>query len=412
MTPVEEIIVRRLDQGAASISLAELGGEAAVLAQASDLVYSPLFAEVTRALVASHAVAETPHAIEALLLDGLRRLDDEIAFRGTVKAVIAEADIVGRIQTELSDVLIDRAKDRTTPADIRVEATEAAFRVAVPLADPPFDLLGLFERLRPGEDPRVLRRVPALIGLAFDHWRDDRLIGFLKNLTTDAQCAAEAYYELGMARLGHALAETEIAATIDGVRTAQEDFAAAAASYGDAVEAVAYDAALSLLLAFVDEMPATDLRDHFARLKDAVLTKEVWLHGTRPRPWLWRRLDVQLQWVMLGQSLIEAAEQLDQPSWWHIVDTLHGIFAVYVASRSYDLGGGPGLDGLLQPRIEAAFMRQAGLLKHLDDYLAKAEDDVLWRDTGTDLRRQIEMIARAGGTPPPGKPPGAAHHPA
>lgn len=394
------------------MSLAELGGEAAVLAQASDLICSPLFAEVARALVAAHAEAETPQVIEALLLDGVRHLDDEIAFRGTVNAVITAADIVGRLKTELSDALIDRAKARKTPPDIRIEATEAAFRIAVPLTDPPFDLLGLFERLRPGEDPRVLRRAPALIGLAFDHWRHERLIGFLENLTTDPQCAAEAHYELGMARLSRALAETEIAAAIFGVRTAQADFAAAAASSSDAIEAVAYDAALSLLLDFVDVKPATDLRDHFARLEDAVLTKEVWLHGTRPRRWLRRRQDVQLQWVMLGQSLIEAAEQLDQPSWWHIIDTLHGIFTVYIASRSYDLGGGPGLDGLLQPRIEAAFLRQAGLLKHLDDYLAEAEDDVFWRDTGTDLRRQIALIARTGGAPPPGKPPGAAHHPA
>jgi hypothetical protein len=128
----------------------------------------------------------------------------------------------------------------------------------------------------------------------------------------------------------------------------------------------------------------------------------------QPR-WLEARGHTEAAWATLVATLTTAAAHLYQPSWYDASTVLTGVLEVYRASRAVythpaDEGG---LEQLVSPSVEAAFIHELGLLHHLSQALdvdpaLAAHPDARRLAAAIDVRR----TALDAGAPaePPGKP--------
>lgn len=404
MTPLETTIARCRAEGR-PITLTALGGEPTVLAAAPAAARSVFFADIVGALVADWSVLSDRVRAQDLIMDGLRTADHPIAYAAAVDRLLAGDAADALDANALADALLARARDAQANAYVRSRAVEGLFRLALLERVAPYDLLSLFDRLRADDDPEFLYHMPRLVGAAVDQWRDYRLAAVLDRLAAAPGCEVEATVERGMLRLARALAADNADDVIAGLRLAREYFADAFARDGERLDARAFAAVSALLVAFAEREPAEAVADHVAALEEAIAIRRLWRMNTAPRPWLQPRYDAELAWLALGNALKEGAARLNEPSWRDAVPTMRLTLDLYTASRTYALNAGGGLERMLQPRIEAAFLRREGLRNHLEQFLEEVGDTGPWHDVAQRLRQRLDAARR-------GDPPGKSQEPA
>lgn len=168
-------IEARLASGNA-FTIAQLGGAAAIAAEADALVKAP-YLDVLVSL-ASSADTKDESVLDALVLRGFRESCNALPFRDAANAVVDSDALRMRISKELQPVLAQRVNERQGVADglVAAYALEAMFRLALSGAISKYQTLGLMTELGPEKSGLFAEHAAKLTGAAFHIWGEQDLL--------------------------------------------------------------------------------------------------------------------------------------------------------------------------------------------------------------------------------------------
>lgn len=223
----------------------------------------------------------------------------------------------------------------------------------------------------------LLERLPKLIGLALDRWNESGLSDKLQLLLEHEMTRADASYELALLSLRTALEASNIEAVLAGLTCARDQFTTVENMDEARDDATIYRCALDVTVAFVAGgagAAANDtLIESVGSLTDAVARRAAWTSRSDLGGWAAPRRQAEVEWLALARTLRLAIDPLAEPSWQRPGETLVRVLAAYRASRSVTVMTGGGLRVVLEPTVEASFLRREGLLNHLRG-LVEAEE--------------------------------------
>lgn len=360
-------IEARLGSGGA-VTVAHLGGAAAIAAQADVLVKAP-YLDVLVSL-ASTADAKDEPTLDALVLRGFEEGRNALPFRDAANAIVDSGALCARLSKQLQPILVRRVNERQG-ADglVAAYALEALFRLALSGTISKFQTLGILAELGPESEGLFAQHAAKLAGAAFHIWGEQELLRSLDRLLTNEEAEGEAAFELGLAYLSQALEGDSLAKILEGLETARVFFSQARRADEDRTDAVAYCSSIDLIRGFATGAPAEALQAPLDSLMAAVGDRARLLQMGILPSWLKPRQDRDIQWAILLRTVESLAKDLERPSWLNAWTVMDRLLDVYDADRT--VCAGAGLDTLFRPRIEAAFARERGLLSHLDDLLCE-----------------------------------------
>lgn len=217
------------------------------------------------------------------------------------------------------------------------------------------------------DDPEeLLERAPKLIGLALDHWNEDGLSDKLRMLLEHDVTRADASYELALLTLRTALEAGTVNEVLAGLTSARDQFTTVESMEEAREDATLFRCALDVTIAFIAGGNADEaVTESVETLTTAITRRAAWTTRSDLGRWAAPRRQAEVEWFALARTLRSAIDPLAEPSWNTPVETLIRVLAAYRASRSVTLTTGDGLRVVLEPTVEAAFLRREGLLNHL-----------------------------------------------
>ncbi|MCS3835811.1 hypothetical protein HNR03_000391 [Pseudomonas sp. JAI111] len=392
-----------------SITVSSLGGVRAIESEA-DIVARAPYLDVF-ACLASEAELQDTEVLDALLLRGFAETDNASSFRDAANTVISSSSLRERISARLTKALELRVENRSEPMQnlLAAYALEALFRLALTGVISKFSPLRIMASLDSDPDPDGIFAAHAakLTGAAFHVWRDDELLATLDRLRNTTEAEGEASFELGLAHLSLALDAESIDKVLLELETAYTLLKRAQHTDDDRADATAYCFAIDLVRGFWREASELELRPSLQGLTKAVSDRARQLNRYQLPDWLETRSDRDIQWARLVIATQRAASDLQKPSWLKAWSVMEQLLIVYDADSSFQTQGG--LGRLLQPRIEASFVRERGLLGHLDELLSENSWMQVHADTSNLLRARITQLK--DGSVPAGKSSSASPYP-
>lgn len=363
----------------------DLGGLRAVADASLDLAASPLFAY----LVDVAANGDDPGGpvpddarsqIDAAITGGFARHDRPSSYASAAARLLAHPALASRLGRPLEAALIGRAEQATTPgadpgaALIGAIAIETTLHMAATGVVKPHRLLAYLSDLAENVaavPAQLSARLPRVTGIAHEQFGDDGLLALLERLLNVADAEPDAAFELALADLRLALDATSEEAVASAIARARHGLAAVADTTEARHDAQAYAAAIDAIMAF-GRSDQAQMREATARLEQAVAQHRSWLAGMYSPPWNWTRAQAEAAWLQLSASLAAAAETLQAPCWYHPSQALTALLDAYQAGRAFTgrAGRETGIEILVRPAIEGAFIRDKGSLALLDHALA------------------------------------------
>lgn len=220
----------------------------------------------------------------------------------------------------------------------------------------------------------LIERVPKLIGLALDQWNEEALSDNLYLLLEHDASRADASYELALLTLRNALVAHDINEILAGLTSARDQLIAVENMEEARDDATLYRCALDLTIIFVAGGPTgEETQGSVESLTNALARRAAWTTRSSLGSWAAPRRQSEVEWIALAKTLSAATGPLAEPSWNTPGETLILVLAAYRASRSVTVMTGNGLRVVLEPVVEAAFLRSEGLLNHLRG-LAESEN--------------------------------------
>lgn len=361
-------IEARLNSGTA-FTIAQLGGVAAIAAEAEALVKAP-YLDVLVSL-ASSADTQDESILDALVLRGFQEGCNALPFRDAANAVVDSDALRMRIGKQLQPVLAQRVNERQSVADglVAAYALEMLFRLALSGAISKYQTLGIMTELGSEKSGLFAEHAAKLTGAAFHIWGEQDLLRALDRLLTNEDAEGEAAFELGLAYLAQALEGDSLTEILEGLEAARVFFLQARRADEDRADAVAYCSSIDLIRGFATGAAPEALRVPLDVLMAAVADRTRLLQMGIFPSWLKPRQDRDIQWAKFLRTVECLAKDLERPSWLNAWAVMDQLLDVYDADRT--ICAGAGLHVLLRPRIEAAFARERGLLSHLDDLLCE-----------------------------------------
>lgn len=371
-------------------SLDDLGGAAAVLAEADSLATGPLLPYFLTALDRDLDAVDGEQAAQLLTAAarGLREPQAGWVLAEAIDVVCARPALATRLgQRAVRDLAAhaEAALAGDVDAALAQPAVAGLLRLAVAQMSTPHRLLGLLTEITGAEPSEALERLPILVGVAHDHFGDAALLDVLSALENQSDLPpgtrADASFELAIADMRTALEAADRAVVEEYLRRALMRFKELDRSQEARLDARAHAAAIDAVLAFGELQPPPSasapaeqrLAEAAEQLDAATAQLDAWTRGMHQLDWLSARGLAQSAWSRLVTTLQTARAHLDQPSWYDPAGALADLLDAYVASRSIHTvtSGEPGgLTALVSPSVEAAFVRSEGLLHHLEQALA------------------------------------------
>lgn len=379
------------------ITIDDLGGVDGILADADRLHAAP-FLDILADIVSAAPVTESAQ-LHAFLVDGFDTAHDPQSFRDAIDRVIRSATLRAAVAQAFVATFTRRLREYATEREALLAAysLEGLFRLA---------LEGDVSRYRPLlELAEVTADVPGpfaqhvakIGGAAFHTWGDDDLLQMLHRLLDNEEAEGEAAFELGLAHLSRALDGDDVSTILAGLETARLLFERARETDDDRSDARAYRSAIDIVLGFAANRSAADMQETLTDLMAAARDRAAVLRTGCVPPWLAPRQDLDIQWFELVRSVQHAAEDLARPSWINAATIMDRILAVYEASCT--IAHGDGLRSMLRPRVKAAFLRERGLVAHLDDLLSEGQWPDAQRTIAKSLRVELDGAYSAGAGP-------------
>lgn len=300
----------------------------------------------------------------------------------------------------LAGALAERV--RATQANEGLQAyayLEALTRLGLTQDSARFAALGAMSAVTLDDASEFLERLPRLVGLAYDQWREGFLESLLNTLAEHPESRADALLELGQASLRSALEAPDLQLVLQGVGVALDRFVAAEALEEARDDATIYRCALQVLVAFAQTATSTsDLPDGtMDALTEAMNRRVMFRSRAALGGWAEPRRQAEAEWYALAVTLRAATGPLEQASWLTPVETLSRVLAAYQASRSVTVVSADGLRVVLEPTVHASLLRREGLLEHLRASLDAGEVDEDFRDAAQQLLDELSAGNGAGG---------------
>lgn len=407
MSPVEKLLAQHLE-GGQPLSLAMLGGEDAILGDAEALAKSPLFDEVLCLLCQEWASLTKLADFEKLVLSSFQTLHP-ITLANSLDTLFEHRATLEKIANPLANVLCERIKHRQTELEalLAARALEGLLRLTLEKLATKYALLEALTSVQASELEIFATHVARIISVAYDQWREAELVEALHRITNVPGARAEASFSLGLAVLAQAFEKTSRSEIYTSLDVALTHFQDAAQYSEERDDAVAYGAAIQMVLSFNAPTQQAAAQRAFERLQRVVTTRQLWLHNTHLPAWLGRLVSSDLEWAQLASLLQTARQNFAKPTWLKPIEVLQQFFVTYQVSRSICLNiNTRGLEQLIQPQIEAGFLRSQERLMLLEEWLHANQASSEWHDTAILLRERIKILAEQSSSSPTSHPAG------
>ncbi|WP_416960296.1 hypothetical protein [Streptomyces sp. Agncl-13] len=408
------------DQLEAGPSLDDLGGPAAVAAEASQLATGPLLGVLATAT--AHTLADPSRqsltSITQALQHGLTHPHSAWTLAEALDTICNHPALLQAMDPKhLSRLLARHAEEALTAqasAHLARPALAGLLQLAITDRCNPHQLLLLLTDLDATEPADALEMLPVLLGVAYSHFGDPALLTTLNRIEQQPQLPApvrtDACFELALAQIRHAAQATHGPQARDHLDHAGLRLHHVIDRSESRPDAHAWLAALQIVDAFSpDRRSLPD--DALHRLNQATAHHQAWTARLGDLPWLAARGCAQAAWHRLATRLHTAAAHLSQPSWYEAARTLADVLDVYRATHAvHTTGTAPGLHALVHPAITDAFTRNAALLHHLRQAL---EHDFAGHPDATVLHQAVSDSISTYGHPqsPPVFPTALADYP-
>jgi hypothetical protein len=387
VSAIEDLLKR-----GAPVTMEAVGGRTAVEADLEALLLSPHLD-----VMVGWAVDTAPEEeafLDDLVVKGFENAGFASTLRSASDALIASTSVRARLSPRIGKALEKRSADR----DDNFNGLLAAYALGDVVQK--HRLISVLVDIETDENGLFAIHAAKIVGAAFHAWREKDLLPVLERLRRNREANGEATFEYGNALLSIALDGDSQQEVMSGLETAQVLFAEAGRMDADRSDAQLYAAVIEVVRGFARGADAADLTAAVGAVEAAAADRAFLLSAGRLPDWLAPRWDRDIQWLDLVDSVPRLAADLSRPSWLRACSVLDGLFKVYDADRT--VADAAGFGAVLRPRIEASFVRERGLLAHLDDRL---RDDAFVgedREAAAALRKRIE--AMAADPHPPGKP--------
>ena len=372
-------------------TLGQIGGVEAILSEREAIAISTVFDAFVGSLV--EASPEDQVALLDVLMDGVSMQPRPVVFRDAVGALLDAPVLLQEAKPRLADALQTRVTHRSSPQDalLAAYALEAMFRLGLKDHAARWRTLIALDNVRCDDaDPFVIHAAK-IAGAAFHRWREPALREILIRLQANAEAEDEATFELGMIAFSEALDLDGSDGVRERMREARALFAGVLRRDAGRLDASIHATLIDIVIAFVDG--ASDgLAGKVESLGRLLAERHDRLGIGRLPDWLAPRAERDFEWWRLIRLLSTVDMDLGRPSWLDAGRVLERVLTVYGAERT--ILAAAGLDAILAPRIEAAFVRERGLMAHLDDVLRQEDWSPEHRRNAERLRERItERIA-------------------
>ena len=375
------------DELLASVDLADLNDAATVARAAAEC--SPEFI----ALAEAAARAENSHA-DALLEAATAALPTltSLVFLDSADVALNSPLLLRTKGRTLAVALYDRVGETKNSSGLQAYAyLETLTRLGFADGTARYRALEHLSTLGLDDPDDLLERLPKLIGLALDCWNEgalrDRLSMFLEHDAT----RADAAYELAQLTLRDALQASTLDDVLAGLISARDQFTTVEALEEAREDATLYRCALDLAVSFVAGGDSTEATTTVEALTTAIDHRAAMTTRSDLGNWAAPRRQAEVEWHALARTLRSATDPLNEPSWNTPGETLTRVLAAYRASRSITVMAGDGLRVVLEPTVEAAFLRYEGLRNHLRGLVA--DEDL--SDEDLDAARHLLDVVSA-----------------
>jgi hypothetical protein len=299
-----------------------------------------------------------------LLLSGLRRTPDPLAFAAAIDMLFAAPAILAELGADLDDALLVRAASRTDAREghMAIDALDGVLRRVLAGSARPFRLLELLTSIRADEPPGFAVAVARRLGVVYLHFREqstrDAVRDALLALLGHDAARGDAHHELGLTRLIDALESTTAPSVEQGLRDARARFSAATDVDNERLDARLYAAALDGVLALVEQRPAADVQAAADEVHELALVRTAWRAPGRLAQWLGDTTAGEREWWAVSTTFATAARHLEDEVWLDAAASLEAIARAHRASTVAHLvpTEAPGLQAVIEPRISEAFV--------------------------------------------------------
>ncbi|EON23721.1 hypothetical protein CF8_2383 [Nocardioides sp. CF8] len=360
-------------------------------------VLAPEFASLAEAA----ARAGDTHAGElfAALAEALPGLQN-VMFMDTADVALSSPNFLAAHGKPLAGALAERAEATRTTQGLQAYAyLEVLTRLGLTEATGKFRAMAFMASVTLGDSADLLERLPRLVGLAMDQWREDTLGGVLMTLLEHPDAQADALFELGQQTLRSALEANSVESVMQGLGDARARFAEVEAAEEARDDATIYRAALDVVVAFSAAPTGVqaDPVEAVTALSEALGRRAAFSTRTAMGGWASPRRLAEAEWFALANTLRSAVPELGKPAWREPAETLSQVLAAYQAARSVSVISSDGLRVVLEPPVRAAFIAQKGLLEHLRAALAAGDLPEGQVEDAQGLLEAVDAGGAAGG---------------
>jgi hypothetical protein len=387
MSLIEDLI-RKVSERDESLRLEVIGGIEAVAADADSLTISPWFGDVVGAVSYAWAgLRETTTAYD-FICEGLRRNPHR-------NALIQALDVLAAFPPpELRPVILaldDRIRDTASPPLLRAEAATGVMRFAILEDRWRSFATASVQVLEDVVDPFAAPMICRLAAVGWEHFHDAELLALLERKSDQPGSTGQATYERGVLGISIALGREGMANIARGLGDASQWLRRACEADEDPRDARVYLLLTEALLSIVNAEP---IREGIAdELRAQATMRYLWANERRNSDWLIAAPEAELEWVPLVERIAHVSAELGRPSWLDASAVLLDVFKLYSSERSVR----PGLHGIesaIRPAIEASFVRERGLVAHLDNWLDGPGRGSLSAGDACTLRENIDKFIK------------------
>jgi hypothetical protein len=393
MTSIQTIFVGAFEQGRTP-TLAEFGGED-VLVSDHALATSGFFGDAASVLLNEWSTLRSQPGAAKFIAAGLRANRDRSALNRAIdeltRALPSEAKpFVAALEA--------RVRDDSDHDVLRVSAAAALLRIAILDQRWKHSALAALGVIEDTDDTFAAPMLCRLAAVAFEQFKDAEALDILDRLCARNDLSGQAHLERGIIQISIALEQDTLPAIAESLDAAEATLRLAVAANVERRDARLYHLVVQTLLPVAHQTrpPSASLS---LELRELAILRDLWDAPAPGAEWLVPRPSAELEWVPLADDLHRLASDLVQPSWFDAAQAMDGVLRAYSASRSVR----PNLADislLVKPAIEAAFVRERGLLAHLEQWMTHYTGQDVGPNDATILRENISRIASAA---PPGK---------
>jgi hypothetical protein len=392
MTGIEQAVLLASEQGRTP-SLMELGGEEAVLL-APGIAEAGFFGDVAGALVSDWNNLTDKSAAEAFISGGLRSNPDRLAISHAV-AILTSSTLELRPYVFALD---SRVRDMSAHPILRAEAAAGLMRFALCNRHWKSSAISALYAIDPGQDVLADEMLCRLTAIAFEQFNDSDVLQLLTEYAARERSSAQAAYELGLVEIGRALTLHSLSEIADGFDNARKWLAKSLNANEERRDSKMYLLLVQILIPLAREhrTPSAELADE---LREVALVRQMWDAPAPGQDWLLPPREAELEWIPVVDEILRTSVHLAQASWLDASRVLDTVLRLYQADRAIRPGAGS-VANFVRPWIEAGFVRERGLLSHLDQWLEHAGSQQIDRTAAQTLRSNINRLAAGA---PPGK---------